>query len=171
MGLRTNNAKQKKDTIRLLRLTFSSHRDLLKFSRDKEAVFSTQVYLCDKNKQNLAPLFDLPSIKVDNLEIGLYSNKEVSDLEEYRKTDRRILYHAFVPLAGDEPTKLFGGVSVVDRIPFLDLPASTRNICFQLNTGAMWFELVAKSNTIVFPRAQLTEAWGARPDTATQKPN
>lgn len=82
-----------------------------------------------------------------------------------------ISYHTFIPLAGDELTRLFHGVSIVDRIPFLNIPTSAGNICLQLKAGVMWFGSFAKSNTIMFPRAQLMEAWAANPETVTQKPN
>lgn len=151
-----NASGANKQAIDLLKLNFSSENDLLRFARSEEVHYSFEANLCDASGRQSARLFILPTLRVGNLSIDGAASNPLKDLQTLREKDNSIVYTLFVPISGDELTRLLDGVSIADRVPFFDIQKSNENICLQLSAARMWTGELTKSNVAMFSHAKIS---------------
>jgi hypothetical protein len=144
----------KSDEIQLLKINFSSKHDLLDLAKTNTLHLSYRAYTCDKSGEEAA-LFVLSDLRIGDISAGGGVSAKISDLERFRSQGGRLTYHVLVPLAGDELTRIFGGVSVPDHIPFLNPRLLHGDICLQMTAAGMSPGSVLRSNVVRVPTLEV----------------
>lgn len=150
----------KPNEISLLKVTFSSELDLVKFAKTNSYNISYNLSACNaKGGLSGGGVFSIPYVRIAGESIGSGLGFGRPSLES-RRENGRFNYEIFIPLHSDELSRIYGSGLVIseEKMPLYNYSRDRNDLCFELVGAKMWFGASFSSNVIRISHESILKA-------------